>query len=326
MRRLCSLLLLALGLAACAGAESTAAPTPAGAARPPLKLAWIPWPGWYPMAIAQERGIFQKHGIQVDSRLYASYADIPADFAAGKLDGGFAGLYDILPLPNIQDVQVVLITDTSDGAEGLIATAAVKDLADIKGKRVGVTPGAGGEFYLRYVLRANGLTINDVSLVGIDAEAVPGALGDTIDVGYTWEPHVSQAAAKGNKLLISTADTPGLIPDIVYFRSSITQERPEDVRAFIDAWFEAQEYWEQNPAEGNAIIAKAIGLKPEEITPAGARLFDRQHNLDAFKPGTDNSSLYHIGQLQVDFLKSTGTMRTIPDIQKLLNPSFLNQP
>ncbi|HEY1014330.1 MAG TPA: ABC transporter substrate-binding protein [Herpetosiphonaceae bacterium] len=323
MRRLCSLLFLALALAACAGAE---APTAPAADRPPLKVAWIPWPGWYPMVIAQEKGIFAKHGVKVEGKLYTSYADIPADFAAGKLDGGFAGLYDILPLPNIQDVQVVLITDTSDGAEGLIATADVADIAAIKGKRVGVTPGAGGEFYLRYVLRENGLTINDVSLVGIDAEAVPGALGDTIDVGYTWEPHVSQAAAKGNKLLISTADTPGLIPDIVYFRSAVLRERPEDARAFIDAWFEAQQYWQDNPAESNALIAKAIGLTPAEISPVGAKLFDRKANQDAFKPGSDNNSLYHIGQLQIDFLKSTGTMRTIPDINQLLNPSFLMQP
>jgi NitT/TauT family transport system substrate-binding protein len=103
----------------------------------------------------------------------------------------------------------------------------------------------------------------------------------------------------------------------------VIQQRPEDIRAFIAAWFEAVAYWQENPMEGNAIIAKTLDLKTEEISTEGLKLLNLEDNLHAFAPGPDTTSLYVSGQVNADFLISSGGLSTAPDMERLLDPSFL---
>ena len=53
-RVLAGLVVVSLGLSACLGV----APTPA---RPPLKVGWSLWGGWYPILIAQQKEIGRAH-------------------------------------------------------------------------------------------------------------------------------------------------------------------------------------------------------------------------------------------------------------------------
>src|SRR5512133_732814 len=111
-RTICALLLLLI-VSAC-----TPEPPP-NTAKPEIRVGWYLWPGWYPMAIAQDQGLFAKHGLKIKPILYTSYTNIFSDFAAGIIDGGFGGLYELLKI-NTPGLKVVLVTDTSDGAEGLV--------------------------------------------------------------------------------------------------------------------------------------------------------------------------------------------------------------
>ena len=132
--RLFSALLLAtLILSACSSAGSTPASTNA-----PLKVAWTLWPGWYPIIIAQEKGFFAKHGVSVEPVRYDNYASVYPDMASQKIDGAASGLYDLLVPASQTPLKVVMVTDNSDGAEGLIATANIQTPADLAGKSIGV--------------------------------------------------------------------------------------------------------------------------------------------------------------------------------------------
>jgi NitT/TauT family transport system substrate-binding protein len=114
-----------------------------------------------------------------------------------------------------------------------------------------------------------------------------------------------------------------LIVDVLAFRTEITQNRPEDVKGFIAAWQEALQYWKDNPTEGNAIIAKATGLKPEEVSAQGVNLFDLAANQKTFTQGTDASSVYFTAKNELQFLVTTGDITRPVEINKLLDPSFL---
>ncbi|MBI1877819.1 MAG: hypothetical protein HYR94_06265, partial [Chloroflexi bacterium] len=46
-------------ITACTAGAATPAPE-----HPPLKVSWNLWPGFYPMIIAQELGLFEKHGVK----------------------------------------------------------------------------------------------------------------------------------------------------------------------------------------------------------------------------------------------------------------------
>ena len=312
-------LLISFVLAACTSATT---PEPE---RPPLKIAWSLWPGWYPMAIAIEQGLFEKHGVTVEPVFYESYtAQIP-DMLAGKMDGALITLSDALLVDSRQpgSIRVVLVNDNSDGADAIVAAPEITAVADLKGKTVGAQLGSFSELLVSKMLETNGLTTADVILVNIEPETVPDAIPHTIQAGHTWEPFTTDAVRKGYHVLFSSAETPGLIVDVLAVQTEAAQTRPDDVRAFNAAWFETLAWWQANPEAGNAIIAEAIGVKPEEVSAEGVKLFDLNDNQRAFQPGTELTSLYVSGQANIDFLISTGGLTRKPDINQLLDPQFL---
>ncbi len=321
--RLISLVLVAaLLLTACAGATM---PPPE---RPPLKIGWTLWPGFYPLVIADKQGLFARHGVAVEPIQY-DYSEVIVSLQSGQVDGSLLTLNDTLLVEGREpgSVRVVLVVDSSAGADVVIATADVMAPADLKGKAVGTGLGTFGELLIRTMLQANGLTTDDVTLINVDGEAVPDMIPEAIQAGNTWEPHASEALAKGNRVIFSSADAPGLIADVLAFRASAVKERPDDIRAFVAAWFEALAWWQANPAAGNAIIAEATGLKPEEIWTDGLKLFNRDDNMRAFTDqaatGTDFTSLYASGRANTEFLISTGGLTHAPDLERLLDSSFL---
>ncbi|HXW00118.1 MAG TPA: hypothetical protein VEC93_16990, partial [Anaerolineae bacterium] len=78
-----------------------------------------------------------------------------------------------------------------------------------------------------------------------------------------------------------------------------------------------------NPAEGDALIAKTLDLPVEEISLEGLKLLTREDNQRAFEQSTDTTSLYTSSQVNTDFLISSGGLTTAPDVERLLDPSFL---
>ena len=70
------------------------------AVNPPLRIAVNLWPGLYPAAIAQEQGIFAKHGVDVEIVYYESYPQTYADLVVGKVHGVSAIVGDMLLINN----------------------------------------------------------------------------------------------------------------------------------------------------------------------------------------------------------------------------------
>lgn len=310
-------LAVSLFMMACAGA---ATPEPE---RPPLKVRWTLWPGFYPMTIAVELGLFEKHNVKVEPLFYKDGVAAMADFSAEKLDGIMTATGISLPLATQTPLKIVLVLDNSAGADQVVAVPDITTVADLRGKRVGLHSGGFGELFVHKMLEANGLTANDIIITIAQPETVPEALPGLIDAGHTWEPHTSRAVAAGNHVIFSSAETPGLIHDVLIFHASVVEERPDDIRGLIAAWFEALAFWEANPEETAQMIAKHTGLKPEEISTEGVKLFNLEDNKIAFARGTDTTSLYISTQEYVDFFIAKGYLSSAPDLEQLIDPSFL---
>jgi NitT/TauT family transport system substrate-binding protein len=319
-RELCLLVtILLLPLAACRQDK------PVAPERPPLKVGWHTWPGYFPIVIAADLDLFAKHGVAVEPILYESALFSHPDLQAGKIDGATGTLTDALlmdgRLPN--NVRVVLVTDHSDGGDVVVATAEVATVADLRGKRIGARLGSFSELFVRTMLQMNHLTQADVTLLKVEPQDVPTAMPDVIQAGHTWEPGISQALTKGHHIIFSSSDTPGLIPDLVIFRTQVVETRPNEVRAFIAAWLEAVDYWQANPTQGNSVIAKVAGKEPGDISSEGLKLFNLQDNLKAFAPGPDTTSLYTSSEINRAFLINSGGLTSAPALERLLDASFI---
>jgi len=294
--------------------------------RSPLRVGWHTWPGYFPIAIAVHLNLFAKHGVTVEPILYESAVSSHPDLQAGKLDGATGTLADALlmdgRLPD--NVRVVLVADYSAGGDVVVATADIATVADLRGKRVGARLGSFSELFVLTMLQMHDLTRDDVTLLKVEPQDVPTAIPDVIQAGHTWEPGISQALAQGYHILFSSTDTPGLIPDLVIFRTHVIKTRPDDIRAFIAAWLEAVDYWQAHPEESHAAVAQVTGMDLRQITAKGLKLFNLQDNLKAFAPGIDTTSLYVSGQINQTFLINSGGLTSAPVLERLLDGSFVN--
>lgn len=304
-------------------ASCTDATTPA-VQRAPLTVSWTLWPGYYPLAIAQEQGFFAKHGVSVKIVVYDAYTTAYTAFASGDVDGGEMVVGDLLLLSAKRDSKAIMVTDTSEGGDQVVAANTIQTVADLKGKRIGVHLGTYGELFVRKMLEANGIKLADVTLVNVNPENVPSAFPVTIDAGHSFEPFTSQAVAQGGHVVFTSAETPGLIPNVFAFSAEAVQSRPDDIRAFVAAWFEAVDWINAHASEVPAAVAKATGLKAEDIwMDGGDKIFTLAESQTAMTHGTDYHSLYFTSKEYVQFLTITGSLTSTPDLEKLIDNSFV---
>lgn len=311
-----TLIIVTVLLSACSGTETI---------KEPLNVAWTVWPGEYPHLIAQDKGFFEKRGLTVNLILYDSQSTELADLQSGKIDAGVFSLTDTMALAaeKPDGFRVILAVDSSNGSDAIVATTQVASVADLKGKHIAANMGSQTEFFTRYALNANGISAGDVFFEDMDPENVPGALGKQVDAGHTWDPYLSEAVDAGYHVIYSSADTPGLLTDVLIFKKSLIDERPDDIHAYIAAWFEALEYWQANPEESNSIIAKYTGLQADEISAEDIKLFTLADNLTAFQAGDTTKSLHYTAQLNLDFLATIGAINAMPDLNQVLDPNFI---
>jgi len=322
MKKNCNFLGIVILLSLLSACSATTPPEPIT-----MKVGLNLWPGYYPLFVAQGKDLYAPHHLQIEQKIYGDIGEVVQDLQTHKLDVGFVTISDALTLDsrNPGSFKVVLGTDYSNGSDMVIARSDIKNITDLRGKRVGLSLGTFGELFVRKMLESQKMTMDDIRLVNTNASEIPDAIPALIDAGQTFEPYASQGLAKEYHVLFSSADTPGLIPGVVVFRNSFVQEHPEAVRTFIKVWFEAQEYWQAHPTESNELITKATGLKLSEISTDGIKLLNLADNLKAFNVSTDATSLYGSGQINSDFLLEAGIVNNVPDIKRVLDPSFLTE-
>src|SRR5882724_10413598 len=202
-----------LAAAAIAGAALMG---PASAAS--VKLAHSTWVGYGPLYIAQEKGFFKKHGVDVELVIMEEPKDRFPAMLAGKIDM-IASTVDtaILYLRKPDEFQYVVAIDDSNGGDGIVAKKEIQSLADLKGKSVAFSEGSVSEFYLNVLLAKAGLKAGDLTAVNMAApEAGAAFVANKVDAAVTWEPWLSRGKkTEFGHLLVDSSTSPGLITDVV---------------------------------------------------------------------------------------------------------------
>jgi NitT/TauT family transport system substrate-binding protein len=308
------LLLLAFILSACAPVS------PQQTTRLPLRVEWTLYEADYTVIIAQEKGFFEQHGVNVEPIYYENYSQLFPDIAEEKVDGGLFTIGDMLRTSILTPLKGVIAYD-SGGTVQIVSTTEITNVADLKGKKIGLPIGATEEKYVREMLSREGLTIKDVQLVDTQVEEVPNRLGIDIDAGYVYPPFDQMAVDLGYKILY--VPTESLNPDVIAFRADVIEERPEDIQAFVDAWFDALQYRMDNMDECNQIIAQKTGLTVDDVATVSAILYNRQNNLSLFSENAAGWTIYEITQKEIAFLNLKGQLTFPIDEKQMYDPSFV---
>ena len=323
---------LLLVTAACGGddddaKDDTAAETEGGGSGETLTLGYSAWPGWFPLAVAEEAGIFEDHGLDVDLKFFADYLGSLDAMAGGQLDGNTQTLNDTMFAVAAGDEQVIVLTnDNSTGNDAIICDESVTSIEGLKGKTVAAEQGVVDHFLLLQGLASVGLTQDDIDFRGVLTDAAAaGFAGGEFDCVGVFAPFTLTALERpGSHVLFSSKDFPGTISDHIVVTPELIAERPEDVQALVDAWYDTLDWIDAHPEEALAILAKAADLSEEEYSSfaEGTTIFDADKALASFDDGTDTTSLLYTARLINPFLVSSGLTETEAPIDGLFDSSF----
>ena len=311
-----ALALLALLLCACGTADAPRTPTS-------LRLGMDLWAGYFPAVIAERDGLMAAEGVDLEVVPTRDTNGLIAEFAAGHYDLIAVSLGDAITLSKSRpDVVVLLVADESAGGDQLLRAPAAGADATAP-PRFGTNLGGFGELFIRAWLEREGIAPGDVVWANVDASDVPAALAEgRIDFGHTWQPYAGEATAAGATAVFSSADTPGLILDVVLATRAGLERDPEAFRGFVRAWFAAERRWRADPAAGNAVAAAALGLDPATVSLDGVKLYSLEDNRHAMAGGAD-SPLASLIERYSAFFVERGTLSTPPDPAAMFDPAVL---
>jgi len=312
---------VALILSGCSGKQ-------AASSDEPLKIALSPWPGWFFWYVVEEKGFFEKHGVEVQLEWFPVYSDSLQALATGKVDANSQTLSDTLaPASKGIGLKAVLVNDNSSGGDAIVAKQEIGSIEDLKGKTVATELGTVDHLLLLTALAEHGMSESDVNYVNMTVnDAGPAFISGKTDASVLWEPFQTMAVKEGNgKILFSSKDTPGLIPDLLVFKEDVVESRPEDVQKVVDAWFDAVDWYADNEQEGLDIMAAKAETSVEDfkLGMESIKLFTLEDNLKAFEHGDTYESLHYTGQTTAEFLKNLDMLEDIPDLTKVLEPKFV---
>jgi NitT/TauT family transport system substrate-binding protein len=312
-----------LGVTALSGCTSSDASSGAK-----ITIGYSAWPGWIPWAVADEQGLFEQNGVEVELKWFDSYTDSIAALSSGAIDANSQTLNDTLSaVSGGAQLRVVLTNDNSTGNDQIIAAEGINSVADLRGKKVAVEEGTVDHYLLLLALEEANLTEQDIQLVPMltDAAATAFVAGEVDAVGV-FAPFTTTALERpGSKAVATSAEFPGAIPDHLVVSDELNNSRAEDVQKIVDTWFDTVAWIRDNRDAALKIMAERGGVSVEdyETYDSGTTIFTRQQNLDAFTPGTTPKHLNYQADLIADFITGTPLADERPEIEGLFVDKYV---
>ncbi|MBT9314410.1 ABC transporter substrate-binding protein [Leptothoe spongobia] len=296
----------------------------------PLVIGYSSWPGWLPWAIAEEKGLFEANGANVELKWFDGYLASMEALAAGQLDGNCQTLNDTISFAAdaVNGEVAVLVNDNSAGNDKVIVAEGINSLEDLKGKTVALEEGVVDDFMLTQALEDAGMSRSDITIKNLETGAAAAAFASGQADGFAgWPPFWSIALEReGSKELLSSKEYPGAIPDLLVVTQKVIDEQPDQVQAMVNTWFATLDYIAKNPEESNKIMASRAGVSAEEYKAfeAGTRIFTIEENLEAFSEGNTMKHMPFAAQKMNDFMVDVGFIEAGPeDLGAILDDSFV---
>lgn len=247
----------------------------------PIAIAAHVWLGYAPMFLARDEGWLNTKQVRL-VQTHNATASIQA-LIDGEVDGAALTLDEALKVRSMGlPVSVVMVFNVSAGADMLLADASIKNLSDLKGKRIGYESSSVGEVMLIKILQIAHLTKNEVLLVPINVDQHSQAWRNKqIDAVITYEPVATVLLTQGVHKLFDTRQAPNMVIDVLVMRNDALNFRyATAIRHLISAHFRALHHLSHNPHDAAYRIAAHLGLGVQQVLGAykGLQLPDAVNN------------------------------------------------
>lgn len=215
--------------------------------------------------IAEGKGLFRKHGLNAELKLFESGLAAADTIIKGEADlsttsdSAFVSrsflFSDLRVLASIATLETARLVGRKDRG--------IKEASDLAGKRVGVTLGSTSEFLLTRYLTLKGIPLSAPSIIDLKPAQISESLvkGD-IDAGLTWEPFIHTAELKLDKNAIVLPDQVDLIYSFLLIsKQSWIEKHPDITKKVLLALIEAEELSLDRPDEAKSLIQRKFGYE-----------------------------------------------------------------
>jgi ABC-type nitrate/sulfonate/bicarbonate transport system substrate-binding protein len=191
--------------------------------------------------VAQQAGLFKKHGLDVRINTGPSGSAMVSFLINGQIESAFGSEIAGVSNHNL-DPNVVVVAQATRLVRWIaIVGRNIDSLDQLKGKKLGVARGSGGEVFWLALIDKLKLNAGDYTVVNVEAPEMVAALErGNIDAYAVWEPWVTRglAAVKNTKVL---KDQEGILEQGVYVYMNLgwIKKNPEQAEGFMRALVEA---------------------------------------------------------------------------------------
>lgn len=295
-----------------------------------LKIGMVTFPGYAPLYLAKEKGFFKD--LNVELVRIEAVGDLRAAMLSGKIDM-YLATPDIFQAIEKQEPIGVgfLAIDESHGADGVAVSENIKTITDLKGKKVGAEPGFPPYFILQYMLHKENLTLKELNFKDIASQDAGNAfVAKQLDAVGTYEPYLSKSVRlrPNSRILVSSADLPGLIVDLIYANEKLVNEKPEVLKKISDGWFEAVAYYEAHIDESMQIMSKAYGVTPQEMIDikSGVSWLNQAENTKLFNKDAESNIFKTFDLIGEILLRNNANTFKVSSKDKLTNKIIQQYP
>lgn len=246
------------------------APAMPVSAQSPVRINWTAVTGAQSgMFMAKQEGLFKKHGLDVElihipSSSRGIQAILAGEIAFSFMDGSnFAQA-------NLKGANLVLVAGaTNRQVFSLMARAEFKRIADLKGKKIGITRiGSSTHTSALYALGSAGLKTNDYQLLPLlEVPNIFTALSaGQIDAGVMSPPTNARAKKAGFIELMNVAkEGPEFVSVAIGTSRAYIKANEDVVRRVVRAYAEGVQIFKNNKPAALRMIANQLKVKDTEI-------------------------------------------------------------
>lgn len=258
---------------------SACAPQPAVETK--LKIAVLPIIDTLPMYVAQQEGLFAKHGVTVEFVPVASAPERDQIIAAGGADGTINETLAVM-LFNKENVQMQVVRYALRPTEGsghffILASAksGITSVDGLKGVEIGVSQGTVIEYVTERLLQADGFTSDEIKTIAVPKIPDRMALlaSGELQAGVMPDPLASLVVSQGGVVVADDSSHPEYGFSVISFRKDMVDKNPEAIKGFLAAIEEATALLNAEPAKYKNVLSEQKLVPPPLMEAYQAPVF-----------------------------------------------------
>ena len=244
---------------------------------------------------------------------------------SGELDAACLTLDEVLRVRETGvPLTVVLVFDTSAGADVVMARNSIKNISDLKGKRIAVENSAVGALVLSSMLGLAGISTTSVEIIDCSAEQQLSLWkSGEVDAVVTYEPTASRLQAEGAHIIFDSRQIPDTIIDVLAIRDDLNWRKKIAVNSLVKGHFQGLNHIKSSRQDASYRIATHQKISVKEVQTALSGIVFPSLEANRSYLSTKNSQLLMAAKRISTLMVQSGLLEKVGTLDDLVSVDYL---